>query len=233
MSKVLFNILFVCGLLIIWSGYYLVVPLENRSAVSLLNTGIITVIYLSYWFKYSVIFPNRRDSGTFLAGAGVYWFAQGFYVFISVLCMIAGWYFKWGFKVQLLLAMISLFIFAVYITGAVFTVEHISRCSPRDDLLIRDVREIQRTVALVSAIAQALDPDWIEVKKQVQILEEDLSFIIGINNSEASKIDEQILHKLNNLKNAVSDAQNIEMTQNIINEIHVLIRQRKILKNIG
>ena len=147
--------------------------------------------------------------------------------------MIAGWYFKWGFKVQLLLAMISLFIFAVYITGAVFTVEHISRCSSGDDLLIRDVREIQRTVALVSAIAQALDPDWIEVKKQVQILEEDLSFIIGINNSEASKIDEQILHKLNNLKNAVSDAQNIEMTQNIINEIHALINQRKTLKNIG
>ena len=233
MSKVLFNLLFVCGFAIIWGGYFLVIPPENRSAVSLINTGIITVIYLSYWFKYSSIFPSRGDSGAFLAGAGVYWYAQGFYVFISVLFMIAGWYFKWNFRVQLLLAVIAFFIFAVYIASAVFAVEHISRCSPRDDLLIKDVREIQRTIALVSAISLSLGSDWQEVKKRIQILEEELTYITGINNPEVSKIDEEILYKLNFLKNAVSDVQNIEMTQKIINDIHALIHQRKTLKNIG
>ena len=111
MSKVPFNILLVCGLAIIWSGYFIIVPGESRNAVSVLNTGIITFIYLSYWFKYSALFPRSKDAGAFLAGAGVYWYAQGFYVFISVLLMIAGWCFGWNFKVQLLLAMILLFIF--------------------------------------------------------------------------------------------------------------------------
>ena len=79
----------------------------------------------------------------------------------------------------------------------------------------------------------SLDSEWLEVKKRVQILEEDLTYLTGINNPEVLKIDEKILNKLNYLKNAVSDAQNIEMTQKIINEIHALIKQRKTLKNIG
>ena len=86
---------------------------------------------------------------------------------------------------------------------------------------------------IISAMVLSLDSEWLEVKKRVQILEEDLTYLTGINNPEVLKIDEKILNKLNYLKNAVSDAQNIEMTQKIINEIHALIKQRKTLKNIG
>lgn len=233
MSKQLFSLLYIAGLGIIWSAFLLLRPAEAKTDIVCLNAAVVSLIYSSAWLKYNFLFPSRGDAGDHLAGSGIYWYAQGSYTCFSILVMLAGLWWAWNFKTQLLLQIVSLFIFLIYIACSVFTVERVSRCTRKDHETMAPLQEMRRLIASISASATMLPESDADSRRIISELAEELEYVSGVENPEAAALDEKIIRRLGYLKALISPMTAPEEIRKVSREIMTMIIQRKSLKNIG
>lgn len=221
------------GLLVYGVAFALVAGGRELNSREVYLWVMIGVVYLAFFVPAlfnSLTFKSFAHS---TAGVVLLWNADIVFCFVTVILSLAVYYERCSIAIAIVAELAMLFAVLILVFVSVMAGSHIQSVGAKEEASLSKIKEMRSALSLLDLQASSSDIGD-DIKRTIKALAEDARYISPVESKEASLLEESIIGKIAQVKDALQDAANGAGgggVQKAVDELKAKMAERKLMRN--
>lgn len=192
-SPALGYILFLFGIALIFTGFFIIFPEEKRNNIFWLNLIVICLIYFLNFANLFGLLGIYFDFNKQIAGLGMRLAYLRLYNLFAIGVITICWYKQVDFKYQLYLQLIGLFFLGVLFFLSRLSTSHAASVQEEQNQSRRGKEDILKSIHQLELLFSKDSAKWSSEKQKVELLKENVRYLSPTDNHSAVSLDNEII----------------------------------------